>query len=255
LTAFASRYLTEYARPHKKPRAIAEDERLLKLHILPALGSTKIREIGKADVARFHAAMQATPVAANRALALLSAMLGWAEKVGERPDNSNPCRHIERYPEKPVERLLTVAELARLGQALDRAAQPWKDASRAAWREECERRVEAMETPLGERAGWIKARMPRRVTAEDWRAIAAFRLLTQPGSAANGRDPYISARTRSGCRVPRRDDPAEVVLSASQLSLPHPQPGSAGHPLLPFPGLPRCLSSSQFLQQPHRYRR
>jgi hypothetical protein len=37
-----------------------------------------------------------------------------------------------------------------------------------------------METPLAERAGWIKARMPRRVTAEDWRAIAAFRLLTQP---------------------------------------------------------------------------
>jgi hypothetical protein len=123
--------------------------------------STKIREIGKADVARLHAAMQATPVAANRALALLSAMLGWAEKVGERPDSSNPCRHIERYPEKPVERLLTAAELNQLGQALDRAAQPWTDASRAAGREECERQVEAMETPLAERAGWIKARIPR----------------------------------------------------------------------------------------------
>ena len=50
-----------------------------------------------------------------------SAILGWAEKVGERPDGSNPCRHVERYPEKPRERLLTVDELARLGDALTRA--------------------------------------------------------------------------------------------------------------------------------------
>ena len=182
LTAFAARYLAEYARPHKKPRTIAEDERLLKLHILPALGAGKVREIGKADVARFHTGMQATPVAANRALAMLSAMLGWAEKVGERPDNSNPCRHVERYPEKPIERLLTAPELARLGDALDRAAQPWTDASRAVWREECERQADALEIAPGERAAWIKARMPRRDSAEDWRAIATLRLLIFTGA-------------------------------------------------------------------------
>jgi integrase len=180
LATFATRYLTEYARPHKKPRSVAEDERLLKLHILPALGASKVREIGKADVARFHAAMRPTPVAGNRALAMLSAMLGWAEKVGERPDNSNPCRHIDRYPEKPVEKLLTAGELARLGDALVCAAQPWTDVSRAAWRQQCER--QAMDITGSERAASIKARMPRRNTAEDWRAIAAFRLLIFTGA-------------------------------------------------------------------------
>ena len=182
LIAFAGRYVAEYAKPHKKPRSVTEDERTLKLHILPALGARKLREIGKADVARFHAGMQVTPVAANRALALLSAMLGWAERAGERPGNSNPCRHVERYPEKPIERVLTAPELARLGDALDRAAQPWTDAARAAWRRECERQAEVLEIAAAARASWIEARMPRRDTAEDWRAIAALRLVIFTGA-------------------------------------------------------------------------
>jgi hypothetical protein len=60
VTAVVARYLTEYALTHKKPRTFAEDERLLKLHILPALGHLKMRDIGKPEVARFHAAMQQT---------------------------------------------------------------------------------------------------------------------------------------------------------------------------------------------------
>jgi integrase len=41
-----------------------------------------------------------------------------AERWGERPDGSNPCRHVERYPEKKRERFLSADELARLGDAL-----------------------------------------------------------------------------------------------------------------------------------------
>ena len=182
LAAFAARYLAEYARPHKKVRTVTEDERLLRLHILPVLGNSKVRDIGRSDVARFHHGLRATPVAANRALALLSGILGWAEKVGERTDGSNPCRHIERYPEKPRERLLTAAELARLGDALDRAAQSWTDASKAAWRDECERQADTADLLPTARAAWIKARMPERDTPEDWRAIAAFRLLIFTGA-------------------------------------------------------------------------
>lgn len=120
-------------------------------------------------MARFHHGLRAAPVGANRALALLSAILGWAEKVGERTDGSNPCRHIERYPEKPHERLLTAAELAQLGDALDRAAQSWTDASKAAWRAECERQADTGDLLPTARAAWINARMPRRDTPEDWR--------------------------------------------------------------------------------------
>jgi integrase len=176
------RYLDEYSRPRKKRRSVEEEERLLKLHVLPELGSTKVRDVGKADVAKLHAAMASTPTAANRAIAMLSSMMTWAEKVGVRPDNSNPCRHVERFEEKARERLLKPIELARLGDALERAVQPWSDASKAAWREECAKQAEAAAVPQAERAAWIKSRIPRRETAEDWRAIAAFRLLIFTGA-------------------------------------------------------------------------
>jgi integrase len=182
LAAFSARYIAEYARPQKKARTVAEDERLLKLHVLPALGLSKVRDIGKAEVARLHASLQGTPVAGNRAVALLSAMLGWAEKVGERPDNSNPCRHVDRYPEKNRERLLTAPELSRLGDALDRAARGWSDDDKTAWREELERQAETADLPVKERQAWIVARVPIRTSAEDWRAIAAFRLLIFTGA-------------------------------------------------------------------------
>jgi integrase len=182
LQALSARYLTEYAEPHKKPRTKDEDERLLRLHLIPALGTMKARDIGKADVAKFHAGMRARPVAANRALALLSAIMGWAEKVGERPDGSNPCRHVERYPEKARERLLSPAELARLGEALDRAADGWNDEIRAAWRQSCTEQALAEDIAPGKRAAWIAARQPKRLTAEDWRAVAALRLLTFTGA-------------------------------------------------------------------------
>jgi integrase len=184
LTALSERYMTEYGRPHKKKRTIVEveDERLLKKHILPALGRYKARDIGRAEAARFHAGLRDTPVAANRALALLSAIFGWAEKVGERADGSNPCRHIERYPEKGRERMLTPAELARLGDALDRAAQPWTDEGKLAWHQECEQQALEAGMPDRERAAWVEARMPRRASPEDWRAVAALRLLIFTGA-------------------------------------------------------------------------
>jgi hypothetical protein len=89
---FVARYLSEYSSRHHRPRTHAEEERLLRRYILPALGTLKLVDIGRADVARLHAKMHKTPVSANRALASLSAILGWAEKVGERGDNTNPCR-------------------------------------------------------------------------------------------------------------------------------------------------------------------
>ena len=177
---FAERYMREYASSHNKPKTRIEDERRLKLYVLPALGTLKLRDIDRAAIARMHSSLAEKPVTANRALALLSAVLSWAERVGERPDGSNPCRHIDRYPEKARERLVTAPELARLGDALDIAANGWTADSKAVWRDEClKQAAEAGERDIGVAA---LARMPTRDTAEDWRAIAAFRLLILTGA-------------------------------------------------------------------------
>jgi integrase len=120
LSDLAKRYLAEHANK-KKPSSAALDQRLLELHLLPALGRRRVAELTRADVARFHHSLRATPTTANRAVELLRAMLNLAEQWGLRPDGSNPCRHIKRYAEKKRERFLSADELGRLGDALAEA--------------------------------------------------------------------------------------------------------------------------------------
>jgi integrase len=45
-------------------------------------------------------------------------MFALAEKWGERPDGSNPCRHVEKYAEHKRERMLSAEEFSRLADAL-----------------------------------------------------------------------------------------------------------------------------------------
>jgi integrase len=118
LAAFTDRYVQEYARPYKKPRTVEEEERNLRLHIKPALGRLKLRDVTATDIAKFHAARKATPTNANRCRALLSHIFEIAERWGERPIGSNPCRHVQKFLEQKRERFLSPAEMARLGEAL-----------------------------------------------------------------------------------------------------------------------------------------
>ncbi len=118
LATFAERYLAEHAWVKKKHRSAIGDEGNLRVHILPAVGKLKICDINRADVARLHHSLRATPVAANRCLALLSTMMNLAEKWGLRADGTNPTRHVEKYPERKRERFLSDAELSRLGTEL-----------------------------------------------------------------------------------------------------------------------------------------
>ncbi len=116
--AFAKTYLRDYARPNKKASSVAEDERNLTNHIIPALGSVRVRDVTRAEIARFHQSMQRTPYAANRCRALLAHMFKMAERWGVRPDNSNPCVHVEKFKERSRERFLSPKELRRLGRVL-----------------------------------------------------------------------------------------------------------------------------------------
>ena len=122
LASFAGRYLAEHAEVKKKPSSIEGDARNLRLHVLPALGRLRVDRITRADVAGFHAAMKAKPGAANRCLALLGKMFSLAESWGLRADGTNPTRLVEKYPENKMERYLSNAELARLGDVLAMAA-------------------------------------------------------------------------------------------------------------------------------------
>jgi len=153
----ADRYLDEYARPRKKASSVKMDELNLKKHVRPRFGSRKVTSMTAPDIQSMHHAMHETPGAANRTVALLSKMFNLAEKWGLRAQGTNPCAHIERYPEKKIHRDLTEIETARLAKVLREAEDAF---------------------------GRVKAKRPREKDheiAEHPTAIAAVRLLLLTG--------------------------------------------------------------------------
>ena len=106
----AERYLSEHAKVKKRASSVRSDEMLLRLHILPKIGGIKINSVSREDVAQLHHSMRDKPIMANRALALLSKMFNLAEKWRLRPDHSNPCRHVGRYKERIIHKLLLKSE-------------------------------------------------------------------------------------------------------------------------------------------------
>lgn len=111
------RYVREHL-PRKKPSSRSDDEQKAREYILPSLGRLKIAEVARKDVIALHQRLSDRPYQANRVLALTSKLMNLAELWGYRPDNTNPCRHIPKYPEEARQRFLSGPELTRLGAAL-----------------------------------------------------------------------------------------------------------------------------------------
>lgn len=118
LTQFADRYMLDHALGKKKPRSAEGDRRMLRDVILPRLGRRKVEDITRSEVVKLHQGLAETPYSANRVLALLSKMFNLAERWGVRPEGTNPCRYVDKFPERRRERFLSGAELARLGELL-----------------------------------------------------------------------------------------------------------------------------------------
>lgn len=119
----ADRFDQEHIAVHLKPTTAKEYRRNLKLFILPALGSMRINDVTRADVARFHHDWRHKPYQANRNLEIVSKMFNLAELWGLRPDGTNPRRHIKKYAEKKRERYYSPAELRAIGRTLNEMEQ------------------------------------------------------------------------------------------------------------------------------------
>lgn len=115
------RFITDYSEPRNKPSTVRSNRGYGKVHILPQLGRLKAAEVTRADIANLMSKMADTPVNANRVLCAVRKMFNMAEVWGIRPDGSNPCRHVPKFPERGRTRLITDAELARLYAYLSKA--------------------------------------------------------------------------------------------------------------------------------------
>ena len=101
-----------------KPRTLRVNRSYLRNQILPHFAGRQIADIDRRDVRRWFASLHATPVAADRALPVLSVIMREAERTGLRPEGSNPCRRIRRNRRKGRERFLSDDEVRRLSACL-----------------------------------------------------------------------------------------------------------------------------------------
>lgn len=103
-------------------------KRIYDKFIKPKLGKRRVRSIAYDDVKAIHVAMKDMPTRANHTLAVLSCMLGLAERFGPpnrkwRDRHTNPCELVERYPLVKRRRFATKAEMAKIGKILARYAE------------------------------------------------------------------------------------------------------------------------------------
>lgn len=115
------RFLKEHVAVRCKPSTQAEYKRSVELFINPKIGTRKVTDIERRDIAELHQSLSYIPYQANRTLGVLSKMFNLAEVWGLRPDGSNPCLHVKKYVERKRERFLSPAEFAALGTALREA--------------------------------------------------------------------------------------------------------------------------------------
>lgn len=115
---FAEQWLIDHVERKRKSATAAEYRRIVKLHLGPSIGKVRIDRLDRADALKIHAQLSRTPYFANRVIAVLSALMTFGEKLGHRPQFSNPCRGVERYREHKRKRFLSLAELAALWEHL-----------------------------------------------------------------------------------------------------------------------------------------
>ncbi|MGH7119635.1 MAG: tyrosine-type recombinase/integrase [Acetobacteraceae bacterium] len=120
---------------HKKPLTISGDRGRIENHIKPTIGHLRIDQIARADVERMMRDVTAGKTAApathhgagraaaggrgtaGQALAVLGVAMSFACDRGLLREN--PARGVKKPPIRKMERFLSEAEIARLGEALD----------------------------------------------------------------------------------------------------------------------------------------
>ena len=116
----AEAFVELYCKPRK--RSWAEDQRILRRDVVPALGTVKAKDVTRRDIARLldGVAARGAPIAANRTLAVVRKMFSWAVSRGEI--EANPAAGVAApSKERSRDRVLTDDEIVAFWHGLDAA--------------------------------------------------------------------------------------------------------------------------------------
>ena len=94
----AVEFMTEHVEAKRKPNTVASYRNVFDGHIVRKLGRRKLTEITRADIAKFHNSLRSTPHLANYAVAALGSLYTWAGRRGLVPEECNPARRVENFP-------------------------------------------------------------------------------------------------------------------------------------------------------------
>ena len=231
---FAERFLGEYAERKVKKQTFYEYKRQIEKYFIPAFGHLRVSAITRSDVEKLHQSKRSTPLQANRLLDTLSSMFTIAERWGLRPTGSNPARSIQRYKETKRERLITPAELAKLGEALVQAEHGYTDEQ---W------------------SAFSKENRPPRKSAEDPRAIAAIRLLAFTGARRNEilslEWKHVDLKRRVARLTDSKTGARNLILSEPAIAILQSLPRQKDNPWV----LPGDRSDSYFIGVAHPWER
>jgi integrase len=224
--AVATDFLDHHVKAKRKARTADEYKRILTVHVVPALGSKRIVDLRRADVAKLHSKLSESPYQANRAVALVSAVWNWAARRDEVSFAENPARAVERFAEKGRERFLTSEELARLGETLregesvgipysvDEAKPTAKHAPKA------ERRRVKLDpyAVAAVRLLILTGARLREILDAQWSQIDLERGILFLSDSKTGRKPlYLSAAAQSVlAEIPRIKDNPHIIAGAAK---------------------------------------
>ena len=119
--------------PDAKPRpwkeATAREVRRIREREIEGskLGARPLRDVTAKEIEGFHRSFmrrdRPSPYVANRVISWLSGAFRFALAEGYRTDGVNPCAAVKRFEEAERDRVFTLPELARLGEAMDELAE------------------------------------------------------------------------------------------------------------------------------------
>lgn len=186
-----ARYQEQRLKVKNRPRTQAEYVRNWQSHARPILGGMKVAEVTRADVRRVIAALGAKRTTANRTLAVLSVMFGFAIENELRSDN--PASGIEKYRENARDVAFTDDELGRIAAAVENEREAWARTALTLLMVTGARKSEVLE------AEWAEFDL------DD--AEPAWRLPAQRAKGGKAHTYYLDADTVALIKAWRRDAP------------------------------------------------
>ncbi|HEX7853736.1 MAG TPA: site-specific integrase [Sphingobium sp.] len=118
---------------HWKPSTQQSNRAYIRNHLVPTFGEQSLASLTRVNVMAWRDGLARKEGAFNRAIPILSVMLGYAETLGYRPRGSNPCKGISRYRRRLKERYLSAREYQRLGCVLRDRAEAMPMTTAALW--------------------------------------------------------------------------------------------------------------------------